>query len=123
MKNVYPEETVKKVIDKLDKKIAVNKIITAMENNLTKAQAIGGVLAGSDDIASFNELWDAIEAEGKAFRSVDCSKYETEEEYLESLPAKYLDKELWLVGLLDEKGVADWDGLMMQLEEEDGEFI
>ena len=117
MKNVYPEKQASKNIEGIDKEVAAGRIITAMDSGLSKAQAIGDVLKGSDDIDTFNELWDAIEAEGKALRSVDCSKYETEEEYLENLPAKYLDKELWLVGLLDEKGVADWDGLLERLEE------
>lgn len=113
MQNVYPKAQIKKSIIKLDKATVANDVIAAMNAGLTKAQAIGQVLKGSDDVETFNEVWNKIEAEGLAFRQVNTNSYETLDEYKIALTkaTTYLDIDKWYTGFLAESGVASWDEL------------
>lgn len=131
MSDIYPKVETTVEIKKLDKNVVANACIIQMQAELTKAQAIGPVLNSSDDVATFNEVWDAIVAEGKLMRGVSLTKTiivkeateetaavtevkdRTEAEYKEALAdcCVYLDSTKWYAGLLKEKDVKNYTEL------------
>jgi hypothetical protein len=134
MKDIYPEAETVVEIEKLDELTVANAIIEQVEAGLTKAQAIGPVLNGSDDVATFNKVWAEIEASAKSLRKISVVKTvivkeaegtlgeedytpaqtevkdKTEAEYLADLDGVkgYLDRPKWYAGIKEEKGVSNW---------------
>ena len=112
MRDIYPEANIAIEIKKLDKKTVATSCIAQIQAGQTKAQAIGIVLKGSDDVATFNEVWEALVAEGKAMRSVGVED-KTEAVYKLALvnSCAYLDSTKWYAGLLKEKDVKTYTEL------------
>ena len=79
--SLYPKKIDNVEIVKLNRSDVVASVITTMDGGLTKAQAIGIVLNGSDDIDTFNEVWDSIETQGKAARAVSVASFTTDTDY------------------------------------------
>lgn len=114
MKNVYPEAEPVTPFTPIDSEAALAaRIITAMNNDISKASAIGECLAGSDDVALFNRLWSEIDEEGKTFRAENPKDHATQTSYTTALSVKavHLDPALFLAGLKDEQGVSTWTDL------------
>ena len=111
--NIYPKAQAKDEIVKLDKSTVAASIITAREEMMTKAEAIGVVLNGSNDIDTFNIVWDEVEKERCAFRAVRINDFTTADEYKSKLNTlkTYLDVDTWFTGMLAENNAKDWDEL------------
>lgn len=114
MSNVYPKKIEVPEVDKLDASVVAASCIEQMVAGKTKAEAIGPVLSGSDDVDTFNTVWDSIIASGQAMRCVNPSEYETEEAYLADLETAsgYLNASTWYAGLLAEKEVESFSELI-----------
>lgn len=114
----YPKAPVSVSIVKLDKATVAAAMITRMEAGDTKAQALGPVLAGSDDVATFNEVWAELLAEKIALRAVDATLSSDETAYKVELTKvkTYADVTLFYDGYLAEQEVADFAALKTKLE-------
>ena len=101
----------------LDKKKATKKLLVDRELGWGEIQCKSRALAGSDDVAGINALWDEIEGEKKALTAVNPAEYETETEYNSELQkvAKHLDPAKHLESLLALNGVADFPNLKAAL--------
>jgi len=118
-KYFYPRAKVVDSIEKLDKATVATKIIDVVEKlGLTKAQAIGPVLNGSDDVQTFNEVWNALEAEKNKMSSVSIIDSKDLTDYKNKLGdgITYLDVDTWYSGILEEKEVGDFDNLKSSFE-------
>jgi hypothetical protein len=105
MEYFYPKAENKQTVDKLDKNTVATAIEKAVEEDeLTKAQAIGPVLNGSDDIETFNEVWNEMYKEKQIMEKTPLEG--TEQEYLDNLASKvtYLDPSKFLSGLKAKTG-------------------
>ncbi len=110
MAKIYPYKTETAVIERLDKSTVAAAIIEKREEGLTKAQAIGPVLNGSDDIATFNEMWDVVEAERLSLHAVNLTAFATEAQYKSALAEliTHLNPTLWVEGIKAERGITEW---------------
>lgn len=110
--HVYPRnpETTAELVPIDDEAGVAVRIITAREQGLTKAQAVGPALKGSDDVQSFLRLWTEVEEERLSFRAVSPADFTTQTAYLQALGKiqRYLDAGLFFNGLKAERGVGTW---------------
>lgn len=105
MVKVYPFVEDKVEIVKLDASVVAEKIIVQRELGLTKAQMLGIVLSGSDDVVTFNDVWDKIEAERIAFSKVVVCDSEAKHKIELNKLREYLDVDVWVAQL---KGKKTW---------------
>lgn len=120
---IYPKAKVEKTIEKLDKGVVAAKCIERMELGESKAQAMGECLrtgehSGSDDIDTFNEVWDAIIAESHTLRSTPVPDTATKYKAALSAASTYLDSDKWYSDVLLEKGVKTFTELKATLKGE-----
>ena len=110
---VYPYKADVVVIEPLDKATVAAAIVAQREHGLTKAQAIGPVLNGSNDVAAFNKAWGEVEAERVALRAIATSDYDTEAKYVTDLTktTSHLDSAKWVAGIKAEQGIMKWSDL------------
>jgi len=89
------------------------RVIAAREANLTKAQAVGVALEGSNDVAAFERAWQRVEADRARLRSVDVTVFADEESAIAALQniAGILSATAWVDGLKAEARVDTFDGL------------
>ena len=71
---VYPRAKVVKSVQPVDAG-CVDRIIEAKESGLSKAEAAGPCLAGSDDVQGFELLWKRIDRQAKRARKVNPNYY------------------------------------------------
>lgn len=109
-RKIYPYKTTVPVVQKLAKPDVATAIIVQRELGLSKAQAIGPVLDGSDDVATFNEVWGEIEAERLSLETVAPSEFATESQFRAALTSRstYLSPEKWLAGIKTKLGISQW---------------
>ena len=120
---IYPRAKSEKAVTPLVKSTVAAAILTILENtNLpeeqrTKAAVIGPVLNGSDDVKTFNEVWDEIKKERDELASIDPSRFKNEGEYKSSLASKkrYLDDTKWTNGMLAKYGAENFGELKSKL--------
>lgn len=114
---IYPRDERKEALDPADRNTLRTRIISAREEGKTKAQAVGGVLNGSHDLAGFDEVWDAIESERKALAAISPAAYDTEAEYNSALTraSTSLDPAKWAAGMLAANGVDTFEDLKAKL--------
>lgn len=118
MANVYPKKKIVKYISPIDENLVALRIIFCMRADKSKAVSIGECLQGSDDIATFNRVWNEIVSEGNSFRSLSPADYKTEEEYKAELTKKkkYLDVDLFIAGIKSESSVDSFKDLKEKLD-------
>ena len=117
MKDVYPEYVEEVEITPIDEEVCAERIISAMDTGKTKAQAVGEVLQGSDDVSTFNRLWKEIEKEGKTLRAISADDFDKEADYKNALnkSASRLNYELWYTGIKAEKQTETFEGLKSKI--------
>ncbi len=110
MSKIYPYKVESVVVELLDKDTVAADIIEKREEGLTKAQAIGPVLNGSDDIVTFNEMWDVVEAERQSLRAINPGAFATEAQYKLAVAEKatHLNPNLWVDGIKAERDITEW---------------
>ena len=114
---LYPKAKEESSIEKLDENAVATKIIDVVENKgLTKAQAIGPVLDGSNDVGTFNKVWKELFEKKKKMKSVAIQDTVTKTKEELSKVSKYLDVDTWYNGLLEENDVSTFTALKEKLE-------
>jgi len=110
---VYPEAKSVTAVQALDENICATRIIEQRALRKSKAQAAGVVLAGSNDVKTYDKVWDEIEAERKKLRAISPADHTTETKFKEALTveANHLDVNTWVAGLKDEADVSTWSAL------------
>jgi len=119
MKNIYPEKIEIEEIKLLNRGEVASEVIKQMKEGKTKAQAIGPVLNGSDDVSTFNLVWDEILSEKQKLSNINPKDFKTQTEYLNALEevANYLDINKWLEGIKEVNDVSSWGELSTKLKE------
>ena len=119
MPSVYPRAVQKTDVLPLDQADCAAAIIAAREASpkASKAHLVGAVLQGSDDVAGFEQAWDAVEAERKAMAAVNLEEHITRVTYEADLDkiAVHLDSYSYAEGVLDAAGVTTWNELQDKL--------
>ena len=119
MSSVYPRAVQKTDVLPVDQADCAAAIIAAREASpkASKAQLIGGVLQGSDDVAGFERAWGAVEAERVTMDTVNPANYDTRVDYEVELDkiAVHLDSYSYADGVLDKEDVATWNELQDKL--------
>ena len=119
MKNIYPEKIEIEEIKLLNRGEVASEVIEQMKEGKTKAQAIGPVLKGSNDVATFNSVWNCIIKEGKHCRSINPADHLRLASYKESMEdgVNYIDVDDFYNGLLEEKDVSSFAQLKKLMED------
>ena len=116
MSSVYPRAAVEKAVEAVYPATLAERIIAAREADpmSSKAQLVGGVLAGSDDVAGFERVWDEVESERAALEAVRVADYATLSKFKTALSksANRLDVDTWVDALKAVAGVSTWTELM-----------
>ena len=89
------------------------RVIQTKEDGLSRAEAAGICLAGSDDVATFNRLWKEVDAQAALARSVSPADHDTVGKFKAALSvaAPLLDSTTWYNGLKAEKKVTSYPDL------------
>ncbi len=95
------------------------RVIQAKEDGLSRAEAAGVCLAGSDAVLLFNQLWEQVDDQVRSARAVSPADYDTVTDYKAavSAAAPLLDATLWYNGLKAETGTATFTELTAKIEE------
>jgi len=95
------------------------RVVDAMDSGLSRAEAAGFCLAGSDAVLLFNQIWDEVNRQVLAARSTNPADYDTVVQYKAALAyaAPLLDAEHWYDGLKAEVGVDTFSELAAKVEE------
>ena len=116
MSSVYPMVAIKKTVEVIDPELCAARIIAHREADpkASKAQLVGGVLAGSDDVAGFERVWDEVESERVALQAVRVADYDTLSKFKTALSksANRLDVDTWVSALKAVAGVSTWTELL-----------
>ena len=109
---VYPRAKIIKDVQPVDVGCA-DRIIEAKEAGLSKAEAAGQCLNGSDDVAGFEKLWRRITRQSKKARLVDPAMFSTVVAYKAAVreAAPLLDDTKWYNGLKAETETESFDEL------------
>ena len=123
-RKVYPHAPEKKEEDKINKSTVASEIIDLRENGapadhtkyakgeaMSKNAIISHVLHGKNAPLTVNKIWDDIEAEKNALKSIPITG--TRGDYQAELEkkTKYLDSVAFINGLMKEKEVKNWTEL------------
>lgn len=111
--NIYPKDESAVAPTRLVKEAVATAIIAQMKLGNTKAQSIGPVLNSSDDIATFNEVWAALEAEGKSMRALSPNDFTDKASYKTALGdlLTYASEDDFYIGIKIEKGATNFTEL------------
>ncbi|KKM99006.1 hypothetical protein LCGC14_1152190 [marine sediment metagenome] len=119
MSSVYPRAVQKADVTPLDQAECAQDIIAARGGNpeASKAQLVGGILAGNDDVAGFERTWAAVEEERVAMAAVSPADYDTRVEYEAELDkvAVHLDSMTWAGSVILKEGASTWNELQDKL--------
>ena len=117
MDGFYPRKTAARAIVPADPGALDVAIVQAIERGETKAQAIGPVLAGSDDVPGFEAAWDRVQVAQDAAAAVNPLDFDDEANYATAVgrTSPVCDGTKWATGLLAKYDVTKWSALKAKL--------
>ena len=122
MPRVYPRvkgpDAVRVPIDSIE--ALTERIIQAKEDGLSRAEAAGICLAGSDATKLFNRQWKKVDRQVLAARAVNITEHITVTVYKAEIRsvAPLLDDTKWYNGMKAEKNVDTYNELVAKIEED-----